>query len=319
MDRKDTKLSMESKDGKAKQGTRLDRKISQSKFSEVGNMAAAKNKSHNLQLMKNLDHYDKQRLKAARSIEFAQRSFKDNLKTLNSKLGDVQFDDPRLRRYHGKKRRQSSPAPLSYIKSTNSPDVYTKGGLSPESDPEMPLSDEARRRFLLNTRLAYHRHSLPPDDHSSLTAFQTSKTNKTLSLKPDSVNIQSETYVKSASWSNFEETLNQARQNLGNSKSVSFSLPKIDSLETNDVTGKRKVTFSEHNVLPSIKNTDNSSAASSTYHHKDISVESLSNPKSPREKKDFSFRQRKEKESDPKNPVIDEEDEVPVILVSNDY
>lgn len=313
MDRKESNLSIDSKNIEVKRAPkRIERKVSQSKYSEVGNMATAKNKSQDLQLMKSLDHYDKQRLKAARSIEFAQRSFKNNLKTLNNKLGDVQFDDPRLRRYHGREqRRQSSPAPLSHTKSTDSLDVNTKGNLSPQSEMEMPLSDEARGRFL-----SYHRHSLPPEN-SSLRTFQDVKTNKALSLKPDSINMQSRAYFKSASWSNLQETLSQAQQNFGNSKSVSFSLPKIDSVESCDRTVQKKVTFSEHKVLPSIKKPEN--LAANIQLEGDASVETLSSPESPRGKKNIPFRLQKDRELDPKNPVIDEEVEVPIILVSNNH
>lgn len=309
MDRKEIRLAMEGDDFKGKQAMRTDRKLNQSKYSEVGNMAMAKNKNQNQQLLKSLDCYDKQRIKAARSIEFAQRSFKENLKTLSTKLGDGQFDDSRLRRFQGEKRRQSSPAQLSFIKSTDS--LSLKESLSPESETaEAPFSNGTRSRVVNDAnRLAFHRHSLPPDEYSSLRAFQSRKANKPLSLKPDTVNIPSN--LKSASWSNLQrlqQTLSQAQQNLGNSKSMSSSLPKIDSVElTTERKTTKKVTFSENKVLPSIKKPEN--PIKKGYQCNNVLVETFSEAE-----RAESLRGKKER-----NPVIDEESEAPIIIVSDNH
>ncbi|KXJ18892.1 hypothetical protein AC249_AIPGENE20175 [Exaiptasia diaphana] len=220
-------------------------KPSQSKCSEIGNMAMVKNKNQGLQLMKSLECYDKQRAKAARSIEFAKRSFKDNLKSLNSKLVDGQFDDTRFGRFKGDRRRQSSPSTLSVDGSID----LRKGNILQEREVEMPLrASGARNHIQSMKRLSIHRHSLPEDKLYSLNVVQTSKANKDLSLRSDNISISSKNLLKSSSWSNIDETLGQPKHNLNDLKSVSFSLSKIDSLE--NIKKPKSVSFA---VLPSIK------------------------------------------------------------------
>ncbi|KAK3732833.1 hypothetical protein QZH41_002830 [Actinostola sp. cb2023] len=218
------------------------RQANQFKYSEIGSMALARNRNEGLRLSRSLDCYDKQRIKAARSIELAQRSLKNNLKTLSSKLGDGgQLEDAKLRRLRRENRRQSSPAPLSLATSSqNSIEFAAKGGSLQGSELEMPLGSKARNFIHLN-RLVLHRHSLPSGECSSLKVFQTTRTNSSLSLKPGNVNNTMKYELKSASWSNLGETLN-TEQNLHKSKSVSCNLPKIDIEKERKTLKKSKTT-----------------------------------------------------------------------------
>ncbi|XP_048587729.1 uncharacterized protein LOC125570282 [Nematostella vectensis] len=165
--------------------------------SEVGSIANARNKTETLKLDRSLSNYDKQCSKAVKSIEFAQRSFLDNLQARKSKAGRKISTDV----WFSTQRRGSSPVLLT----------------ERLRNAEVPEGTVNARNI---NRLFVHRHSLPTD---SLIGYGKGSQPKT---EASAAFLGTKPYTKSRSFSNLEFLKEESLTNFQRSG----SLPKLDPL-----------------------------------------------------------------------------------------